>query len=287
MAAENVESQKDAQRANLVPIATIPLVRRTMTTNSNNSNSFPGFLDTSGVNSTSSSPRSAPSPTAQHAASQVNGNGVHTWAAAPLPAGHESDLQYLYQGFLALSEQLKHNRELTNGIVRSAEEVMASLLFSSGRVRELEHELAKEKQKNALLKNEQAENTKLIGDYEEAVGKMVEQIRNYCTDDKLRFLSQARHFNNLLQKEKDEHLSSRLERDEWHAKTLRLCGMIRHAYRLRVDEEHDHFKVISGLQCEVRALRNAVGLEREQPEEETGFEYLKDMPLNLEGVEDT
>ena len=147
--------------------------------------------------------------------------------------------------------------------------------------------MIKERQKTAILEGEQAENTKLIGEYEEAVGRMVEQIRNYCTDDKLRYLSQARHFNELLQKEKDEHLQSRLERDEWHAKTLRVCSMIRHAYRLRVDEEYDHFKVISGLQCEVRALRNALGLEKEKPEEESGFEYLKDVPLNLEGVEET
>lgn len=116
---------------------------------------------------------------------------------------------------------------------------------------------------------------------------MVEQIRNYCTEDKLRYLAQARQYNTLLQKEKDEHLQSRLERDEWHAKALRYCGMIRHAYRLRVDEEHDHIKTISGLQCEVRALRNALGLERENPDEESGWEYLKDAPLHLDGVAET
>ena len=99
-----------------------------MSANSNNVNSFPGFLDTSGGNNVGSSPRSSPSPTAQHAANQVNGNGIHSYGATPLPAGHESDLQYLYQGFLALSEQLKQNRELTNGIVRSAEEVMVNCL---------------------------------------------------------------------------------------------------------------------------------------------------------------
>lgn len=159
--------------------------------------------------------------------------------------------------------------------------------LTASRIRNLEHELAKEKQKTALLRIEQTENSKLISEYEEAVGKMVEQIRNYCTEDKLRYLAQARQYNNLLQKEKDEHLQSRLERDEWHAKALRFSGMIRHAYRLRVDEEYDHVKTISGLQCEVRALRNALGLERETPEEESGWEYLKDAPLSLDGVAET
>lgn len=157
----------------------------------------------------------------------------------------------------------------------------------ANRIRDLEHELAKEKQKTAILRSEQTENSKLIGEYEEAVGKMVEQIRNYCTEDKLRYLAQARQYNNLLQKEKDEHLQSRLERDDWHDKAQRFSGMIRHAYRLRVDEEYDHIKAISGLQCEVRALRNALGLERENPEEESGWEYLKDTPLSLDGVTET
>ena len=92
---------------------------------------------------------------------------------------------------------------------------------------------------------------------------------------------------NLLQAEKDEHLQSRLDRDHWHAQTMKVCGMIRHAYRLRCDEWNEELAIISGLQNEVRVYRNAMGMEKERPEDETGWPYLKDAPLNLQGIDET
>lgn len=160
-------------------------------------------------------------------------------------------------------------------------------LPAAGRVRELERELAKEKKLVEIYKREQVENTKLIGEYETAVGTMTQQIREYCTNNKMNYLAQTRHYNNLLQKEKDDHLQSRLERDEWHAKTLKVCGMIRHAKKLADEEFADHITVISGLQAEVRIFRKVIGLEKQAPEEETGWSYLKEVPLNVEGVDET
>ena len=119
------------------------------------------------------------------------------------------------------------------------------------------------------------------------MGTATEQIRNYCCDNNDRYLAQRRHYNNLLQAEKDEHLQSRLDRDHWHAQTMKVCGMIRHAYRLRCDEWSEELAIISGLQNEVRVYRNAMGMEKERSEDETGWPYLKDAPLNLEGINET
>ena len=148
------------------------------------------------------------------------------------------------------------------------------------RIRELERELAKANHVISLYKHEQTENTNLIAMYEDAMGTATEQIRNYCGDIEGRFLAQRRHYNNLLQQEKDEHLQSRLDRDHWHAQTLKVCEMIRTAYRLRTDEWCEEYKIISGLQSEVRCLRRCLGMEAEKPEQETGWPYLKDLPLN-------
>ena len=155
-----------------------------------------------------------------------------------------------------------------------------------GRIRELEREVAKEKKLVDLYKREQVENTKLIGEYETAVGNITQQVREYCTNNKLNYLAQARHYNSLLQKEKDEHLQSRLERDDWHAKCLRVCGMIRRAKRLADEDFADHIEVISGLQAEVRCLRKVIGLDKQKPDEETGWPYLKEVPLNVEGIDE-
>ena len=63
--------------------------------------------------------------------------------------------------------------------------------------------------------------------------------------------------------------------------------MIRTAYRLRCEEWGEEVATISGLQNQVRVLRNALGMPKESPDEETGWPYLKDVPLSLKGVDET
>lgn len=152
----------------------------------------------------------------------------------------------------------------------------------AARIAELERALAKERHTVEILKREQVENTKLIGDFESTMGIIVEQIRNYCQDNNMYFLAQKKDYNSLLQAERDAHLASRLDRDHWHDQTIRLAEMLRTAYRLRCEEDVAPTRVVQGLQSEVRALRSALGLETEKPEEETGYEFLKDLPSGEE-----
>lgn len=147
-------------------------------------------------------------------------------------------------------------------------------------MREVQRELAKAKHLVELYKHEQKENTNLIAMYEDALGTATEQIRNYCSGMEARFLEQRRHYNDLLQQEKDDHLQSRLDRDRWFAQTLKVCEMIRTAYRLRTDEWSEEYAIISGLQAQVRCYRRVLGWEPERPEEEIGWPFLKDLPLN-------
>jgi chromosome segregation ATPase len=154
---------------------------------------------------------------------------------------------------------------------------------TEARIRELERELLKKDSLIEAYKHEQYENTSLIGTYEDAVGTMTEQIRNYCLGIEGRFLDQRRHYNDLLQQEKDEHLQSRLDRDHWHAQTLKVCEMIRKANRLRTDEWCEEYAVVAGLQGEVRCYRRVLGMDVQKPEEEGGWPYLKDLPLNDKG----
>ena len=108
------------------------------------------------------------------------------------------------------------------------------------------------------------------------MGTSTDQMRSYVDNIDARFLSQKRHYNDLLQQEKDEHLQTRLDRDHWPNQTLKVCEMLRTAYKLRCDEWSEEYRVISGLQSEIRCLRRCLGLEAEKPEEEAGWPYLKD-----------
>lgn len=151
---------------------------------------------------------------------------------------------------------------------------------AEARIRELERELAKANKIISLYKHEQKENTLLIGQYEQGVWQMTDQVRDYAGRTEERMLALKRHYNDLLQQEKDEHLETRLDRDRWHANTIRCAEMIRKAYRLRCDEWCDEYRVVVGLQSEVRCLRRCLGIEAEKPEEETGWPYLKDAPFD-------
>ncbi len=154
---------------------------------------------------------------------------------------------------------------------------MALIPLPAARIADLEKNLAREQNKVCVLKREQKENTKLIGEYETSVGNIVEMVRNYSFNNKQNEVAIRLHYNKLLQDEKDAHLESRLEKDDWHAKFMRSVEMLREAYRLRCEEEDVPLRIIAGLQNEVRGYRNALGMEPEKFEDEYGYEILKDV----------
>ncbi|KGO46599.1 hypothetical protein PEX1_098460 [Penicillium expansum] len=266
-----------------------------MATNSTGSGNFSGYVEnnTGAMNIPNIPPRQTPSPSPSHSSvtTQINGGGMGAMGATiPMNAGHQMDLHHLYEMVVELSDVLKNNRDVTKNIVANAEEIVKNgIVDSSGpngqqgdnltaRIAELERALAKEKLVSADHKHHREENMKMIREFETAVGIMVEQIRNYCQNNNMHYLAQKKHYNNLLQAERDAHLESRLDRDYWHAQTMKCAEMIRTAYRLKCEEDDVPTRVISGLQNEVRAYRFALGMEAEKPEEEYGWEYLKNIP---------
>lgn len=148
----------------------------------------------------------------------------------------------------------------------------------AARIADLERQLAHEQTKVRILLDEQKENTKLIGDYEHHLGEIVKDVREYSYNNKTEKTNIAKHWNDLLQAEKDAHLKTRDELNMSNAKVLRCAEMMREAYRLRCEEEDLPVRVVAGLQNEVRAYRSALGMEPEKPEEEYGWEILKDVP---------
>jgi hypothetical protein len=73
--------------------------------------------------------RQSASPSPQHGGvPQVNGGGPignnMIMNGVPMNAGHQMDLNNLYDMVVEFSDILKHNRDMTRGIVSSAEEIM-------------------------------------------------------------------------------------------------------------------------------------------------------------------
>ena len=128
-----------------------------------------------------------------------------------------------------------------------------------------------------VLKREQRENGKLIGEYEQALDKVVGMLRDFATSQAEEKSAIARSYLDMLQAERDEHLKTRLEKDEYFARVLKLQGDIRTAYRLRCEESVPDVEIIAGLQNEVRSYRNALGMDPEKFEDEFGYPVLKNV----------
>ncbi|MCJ1474406.1 hypothetical protein MMC13_003064 [Lambiella insularis] len=256
--------------------------------------SFPSFHESPSSNGPLQ--RQAPSP--MQAGLQPGNNGVNGGGpmngmgiGMPVSAGQQMDVNMMYQKLMELSEVLKENREKTQGIVAGAEELatraaangaspslqQANHEVSSARIADLTRQVNQLQHVKQILVREQRENTKLIGEYETSLGNIVEQIRNFAYAKNMEKAQVSREYNKLLQDEKDAHLATRLEKDDWHAKFMRSVEMLRTAYRLRCEEEEVPVRVIAGLQNEVRAYRNALGMEPEKFEDEFGYEILKDL----------
>ncbi|KAJ5301388.1 hypothetical protein PENANT_c023G07819 [Penicillium antarcticum] len=273
--------------------ADISMNAATMSNNVPNASIFAGstgYADSNAVPNVP--PRQTSSPALSHASSttQISGGGIGAMGGIPMNAGHQMDLHHLYEMVVELSDVLKNNRDVTKNIVANAEEIMKNGIADNSRssdqtgenlaarIAELERALAKEKSVSANHKAHRQENWDMVIEFQNAVGVMVEQIRNYCQNNNMHYLAQKRHYNNLLQAERDAHLESRLDRDHWHAQFLKCAEVIRTAYRMRCEEDDTPTKIISGLQNEVRAYRFALGMEPESKEEEYGWEYLKNIP---------
>lgn len=111
----DTRESRESRRTNRQPLPEADLEsseespQETMSINSNNA--FPSFLD----NNTRGPPTQ-----------QVNGNGGPMNGMSlsmPMNAGHQMDVNMLYQKVLELSEVLKENREKTQGIIAGAEEL--------------------------------------------------------------------------------------------------------------------------------------------------------------------
>lgn len=178
---------------------------------------------------------------------------------------------------------MRQTRAAANGAAPSLRDANAEV--SSARIADLERRLLISESKVSTLQAEQKENTDLIGAWESEVGKLVEKVREHTFDNKQELLAQAKRYNELLQEEKDQHLQARLEKDEWHSRFMRCVAMMREAFRLRCEEEEGPVRVVSGLQNEVRALRSAMGMDKEREEDEYGWEILKDVDGLGEGGE--
>lgn len=223
----------------------------------------------------------------------------------PVNAGQQLDLHLVLQRVLELSEILNENRAKTQALVASASEVAARAATATSSSAETSGATGAEatgtsnpashpmnpataqqiatltQQTQALQRTirvyarEQRENSRLLGDYETAVGHLTALVRDLGAKKDAQRNAAAQSANATLQAERDTHLNTRQERDAWEAKFWRSVGMMRETYKRLCDEESGETGIVQELQSEVRSLRKVIGLPVQKDEEETGWRVLR------------
>lgn len=150
------------------------------------------------------------------------------------------------------------------------------------RVADLQRQLATANNTIDKVTHERREDVKLLKEYEVGLKQVTELVRNYAFGREQELHRVEKHYNGLLQVERDAHVASRMESLQWQEKYVEAVSQMRQAYRLRCDEDDVPTRVAAGLQNEVRAYRNALNMEPEEFEDEFGWELLKDVPGGAE-----
>ncbi|CAI6332684.1 unnamed protein product [Periconia digitata] len=260
-------------------------------------NSF-SFLDTS---SNPNMPRSAPSPTSSQSGSQTNGmimgGGGNGNAPPPqtnggggtipmvngLPSGgQQTDMNYLWSVVQQLSQMLDENRAQTAGIINGVQSLRQRAAEDGGSVggmgiREVNGELdaasraaeitdLQSRLSNAettinSLNSTNSQLASLLTDYENALTLLLEKLRPYAYTQTQAIISLHKHYQGLLDTERNTSMQMRLEHAEWQAGLGRVAEYARGALKGQAESEMGLRSEIRELKEENRVLRRLAGWE--------------------------
>ncbi|KAF8545477.1 hypothetical protein BDD12DRAFT_914977 [Trichophaea hybrida] len=195
----------------------------------------------------------------------------------PGGAGHQLDLNHLWQQVQELSAVLAANRESTVGLVKRADEIRnrggdptveAGNLVSavngdasipSSRELELTEENKALKQEVSDLRAENEDLGLLAQDYEAVLEKVLEGLRVYAHEHSIATINIHSAYTNQLANERAQNAALRQKEIENGARLSNLSRMLREAYQQETILEPDI--VIERLKAENAALRAALGVE--------------------------
>jgi len=122
------------------------------------------------------------------------------------------------------------------------------------------------------LAAESADHARITADYESVLANVMDKIRHYAYEHTSTIVALHKHYNNLLEKERETNLGLRLEHAEWQRGLGRVMENARGALREGVEEGLAGVRRCRELRGENRVLRRLVGWEvsDDDDEEEEG-----------------
>ncbi|KAF1951173.1 hypothetical protein CC80DRAFT_425191 [Byssothecium circinans] len=230
---------------------------------------------------------------------QTNGSGGGIPMVNGLPSGgQQTDMNYLWSVVQQLSQVLEENRAQTVGIVngvqaiqqRAAEEggVVGGVgmrevngeLNAATRAAELSNlqsQLSSAQTTISSLTSSNTQLTSLLTDYENALTLLLEKLRPYAYTQTQAILSLHKHYQGLLDTERNTSMQLRLEHAEWQAGLGRVAEYARGALKGHAESEMGLLREVKELKEENRVLRRLVGWE-EKEEEDSSDEEEADRP---------
>jgi hypothetical protein len=115
--------------------------------------------------------------------------------------------------------------------------------------------------KNAHLEAEVESFSALLDDYENAMKLILDKLRPYAFNHQQAIIAIHKHYNALLEQERQEKLEQSLEHARWQAGLGKVAEYARQALVTQTDENLPYVTKIAELKHENKILRRLVGWE--------------------------
>lgn len=210
-------------------------------------------------------------------------NGIPLVNGLP-SGGQQTDMNHLWNVVQQLSQLLEDNRAQTLGIVngvqaiqqRAAEEGSVTgmnlrevngEINSASRSAELQTLTAQLSSAQTTILDLTNSNTafaNLITDYENALTLLLDKLRPYAYTQTQAMVSLHKHYQTLLEQERDTSMQMRVEHADWQAGLGRVAEYARQALKLQNEGELPYRRELQALKEENRVLRRLAGWEEKK-----------------------
>ncbi|KAF2757774.1 hypothetical protein EJ05DRAFT_476982 [Pseudovirgaria hyperparasitica] len=207
---------------------------------------------------------------------QANGN-VPMMNGMP-SSGQQTDMTHLWTVINTLSDALAENRAQNTSLVNGIHQIQARINEDgafpppnhvngettnslAAQNASLEAENLALRRTNAALTAELETSTALLDDYESSLKIILDKLRPYAFNHQQALLSIHRHYNSLLESERQERLEQSLDHARWQAGLGKVAELAREALRAQTEDRTPYLGKIAELKYENRVLRRLNGWE--------------------------
>ena len=159
------------------------------------------------------------------------------------------------------------------------------IAVSAAELLETQSQLHTSQRQTVQLAQENDALTKLLLDYENTLANLMDKLRNYAYEHTRAIVATHKHYNGLVEKEREANLQLRIEHGQWQQGLGRATELARKALRERTEETSGLETGLKEVKAENRILRRLVGWKVEDDSDEDEIPQQREAVRRKQGIE--